>query len=120
MAVYMTDSYKLQALFQTLSDANRLLIIHFIGRQSRSVSEIVAETKLSQPLVSHHLKVLREQGVLITKREGPFIYHELKDPRILDALGIFSELTFNAEGPPGGGKEMRMFCCPDWFRKAFK
>jgi DNA-binding transcriptional ArsR family regulator len=116
----MDESLRLQELFRTLSDANRLLIIRFVGKQNRSVSEIVAETKLSQPLVSHHLKVLRECGILKTRREGPFVYYELNDPRILDALGIFSEITFHPDNSKCCGKTMRMFCCPDWFQKAFK
>lgn len=92
----MDDGLKLQALFQTLGDANRLRIIRIIGSQSRSVSEIAKMTGLSQPLVSHHLRVLRDQDILKTKREGPFIYYELHDVRILDALGIFSEIHINS------------------------
>ena len=88
----MDNSLKLQSLFQTLGDTNRLKIIRFIGNQSRSVSEIVNSIGLSQPLVSHHLRVLREKNILKTKREGPFIYYELNDCRIIDALGIFSEI----------------------------
>ncbi len=116
----MDDSVKLQRLFQTLSDAKRLLILRYIGTQTRSVSEIVTETKLSQPLVSHHLKVLRDHEILKTRREGPFIYYELNDPRLLDALGIFSEITFTENNNPCCSADMRMFCCPDWFKKKNK
>ena len=52
----MDDAAKLQTVFQTLGDANRLRIIKFIGERECSVSEIVQATGLSQPLVSHHLK----------------------------------------------------------------
>ena len=70
----MDDALKLQHLFQTLGDANRLKIIKFIGERERSVSEIVEALGLSQPLVSHHLRILRERQILLTKRTGPFIY----------------------------------------------
>ena len=52
----MDDLGKLQLIFQTLSDYNRLGMIKFICEKERSVGEIVKETKLSQPLVSHHLR----------------------------------------------------------------
>jgi len=114
----MNANAKLQAWFSSLSDANRLLIIRFIGKASRSVSEIVGGLGLSQPLVSHHLRVLREQQILMTKREGPFIYYELNDPRLLDALGLFAEIA--GQSNCDNRAEDRMFCCPHWFKKVFK
>jgi DNA-binding transcriptional ArsR family regulator len=77
--------------------ANRLRIIRFIGSGERSVNEIVSATGLSQPLVSHHLRVLREKQVLEPRRQGPFVLYAVKDPRLLDALGIFLQLTINIE-----------------------
>jgi DNA-binding transcriptional ArsR family regulator len=111
----MNDGLKLQILFQTLGDVNRLRIIRIIGNQTRSVSEIVEMTKLSQPLASHHLRVLREQNILKTKREGPFVYYELTDTRILDALGVFSEILIHF----GSNDEAResMFSCREQFMK---
>jgi DNA-binding transcriptional ArsR family regulator len=111
----MDDGIKLQNIFQTLGDVNRLRIIRIIGNQSRSVSEIVEAAKLSQPLVSHHLRVLREQGILKTKREGPFVYYELCDVRMLDALGIFSEILVVPDGRSKATDSM--FSCREQFIK---
>jgi len=83
---------RLQAVFQTLGDANRLKIIEFLGEEERSVSEMVAATGLSQPLVSHHLRILREAGIVESQREGPFVYYRIKDRRLLMALKMFSEI----------------------------
>ena len=70
----MDEALKMQLLFQTFGDANRLRIISFVGSGERSVNEIVSATRLSQPLVSHHLRVLRDKQVLETRRKGPFVY----------------------------------------------
>ena len=110
----MDDANKLQYLFQTLGDANRLKIIKFIDKQERSVSEIVEETKLSQPLVSHHLRTLREKEILETKRNGPFIYYKLKDQKLLDALGLFLDIANSLSGIKN---DKPMFCTPKWWRK---
>ena len=88
----MDDLKKLQLIFQTLSDFNRLGIIRFICEKERSVGEIVKTTKLSQPLVSHHLRILKENGILETKRKGPFIFYYVRDKKILDAINLFLEL----------------------------
>ncbi len=107
----MEDGLRLQSLFQTLGDANRLRIIRIIGAQTRSVSEIAGTSGLSQPLVSHHLRVLRDQGILRAKRDGPFVYYELIDSRILDALGIFSEILIHSGVKPRPREAM--FSCGD-------
>ena len=108
----MDNAQKLQLIFQTLGDANRVRIIQFIGEKECSVSEIVQASKLSQPLVSHHLRVLRENQVLDTERKGPFVYYKLKDNKLLEALDlfliIFQDLTVTNKNEPS-------FCCtPSW------
>ena len=105
---------KLEALFRTLADGNRLKLLGVIGDKTLSVTELVEATRLTQPLVSHHLKVLRENNVLETERRGAFVYHKLKDVRILEALGVFSEI---AEHIARVEQEQRAFCCPPWFEK---
>jgi DNA-binding transcriptional ArsR family regulator len=109
----MDDAVKLQTIFQTLGDANRLRIIKFVGEQECSVSEIVRAIELSQPLVSHHLKLLRNMNILETRRNGPFVLHKLKDRRILDALGIFLELSTSINNEY---LETPMFRSPMWWR----
>jgi DNA-binding transcriptional ArsR family regulator len=89
----MKELYKLQSIFQTLGDANRIRIVRFIAGRECSVSEVIQETNLSQPLVSHHLRVLRESGILITERKGPFVYYRLKDERLLTALQLLDEIS---------------------------
>ena len=113
----MNEAEKLQYLFQTLGDANRLKIIKFIDKNERSVSEIVDETKLSQPLVSHHLRTLREKDILETKRNGPFIYYKLKDVRLLDALGLFLEIVSSMNGIK---LDKPMFCFPHRWKDMWK
>jgi DNA-binding transcriptional ArsR family regulator len=111
MSIDMEDMAKLQMFFQTLADANRLRIIKVIDHERCSVSGIITATGLSQPLVSHHLRLMRAQGILETQREGPFIYHRLKDDRLLDALGLCAEIAARFQKDQ---RIRRTFCCPPW------
>ncbi|MBP7736436.1 MAG: winged helix-turn-helix transcriptional regulator [Spirochaetes bacterium] len=97
----------LQLIFQTLSDANRLTIIKYINDSECSVSQIVEETGLSQPLVSHHLKTLRERQILETARNGPFIYYRLKDKKLLKIFDSILEVV----GPIDESKLGKPFRC---------
>jgi len=88
----VSQGYSLQGYLQILSDINRLKIIQFIAYDEKTVSEIVNQTKLSQPLVSHHLKVLKNYTILDTKRNGPFILYKLHNTDLLDILGLLCAL----------------------------
>jgi len=70
-------------LAKSLADINRLRILLLISDGRKSVSAIVEALDLSQPLVSHHLKELKRSLLVGVQREGPFIYYQLADDRIL-------------------------------------
>ncbi|MEM5786196.1 MAG: ArsR/SmtB-type metalloregulator, Dbac_1936 family [Syntrophobacteraceae bacterium] len=80
-------------LARSLSDENRLRILVCISDGKKSVSSIVEELGLSQPLVSHHLKELKRSLLVKIERNGPFIYYELVEPRILDVVRTLSTVA---------------------------
>jgi ArsR family transcriptional regulator, zinc-responsive transcriptional repressor len=80
-------------LAKSLSDENRLRIIRCVSSGKKSVSSIVEELGLSQPLVSHHLKELKRSLLVKIERNGPFIYYELVDSRILDVVRTLSTVA---------------------------
>lgn len=82
-------------LAKSLSDCNRLRIIQLISRGKISVSAIVEELELSQPLVSHHLKELKRSLLVNVERDGPFIYYELADSRVLEVIQILDDVAMD-------------------------
>ena len=80
-------------LAKSLSDENRLKILLYVSDGKKSVSSIVEDLKLSQPLVSHHLKELKRSLLVRIERSGPFIYYELVDRRILNVVRTLSEVA---------------------------
>lgn len=80
-------------LAKSLSDENRLRILVCVSNGKKSVSGIVEELGLSQPLVSHHLKELKRSLLVRIERNGPFIYYELVEPRILDVIRTLSAVA---------------------------
>ena len=73
---------------QGLADPTRILILYLLADTPRYVSELADTLDVKQPTVSHHLKVLRERGLVTTTREGNAIRYELRDHRIVDALDL--------------------------------
>jgi len=80
-------------LAKALSDENRLKILLSVSDGKKSVSRVVEELELSQPLVSHHLKELRRTLLVNVERSGPFIYYEIADPKIIDILEKMNDIA---------------------------
>jgi DNA-binding transcriptional ArsR family regulator len=78
---------------KSLADENRLRILLCINHGKKSVSGIVEELSLSQPLVSHHLKELRRSLLVKVERSGLFVYYEVADARITKILEAMKDLA---------------------------
>lgn len=90
--IYEINLQTLAVLAKCLADENRLRILFSVSKGKKSVSRIVEELNLSQPLVSHHLKELKRSLLVNVERRGPFVYYELSDERILSILEQLNEL----------------------------
>ncbi len=97
----------LSKLFGLLRDPNRLRILFSIGKEKKTVSEIMSETSLPQTLVSFHLRPLRESGILTTERKGPFIYYSLSESALIDLLSSLCGVS-----PKGQINEKLNVVCP--------
>jgi DNA-binding transcriptional ArsR family regulator len=80
-------------LSKCLSDQNRLRILLFLNNGRKSVSQIVEELHLSQPLVSHHLKELKRFLLVRIERSGPFIYYEMTDKKVIEIVNAMAGLA---------------------------
>jgi DNA-binding transcriptional ArsR family regulator len=81
--------YEFHAQFcKTLADANRLLIIAELVKGEKSVTDLANSLELKQSNVSKHLALMRERGLVATRREGVSIYYSLSDPRIFKAIEL--------------------------------
>jgi ArsR family transcriptional regulator len=71
-----------------LADPKRILILYALHDKPCNVNELVDLLDLSQPMVSRHLKVLRERGMVTTNRIGATVEYSLADERLIDALDL--------------------------------
>jgi ArsR family transcriptional regulator len=70
--------------FRALGDPTRLRILDLLSGGERCVCELTGTLDLAQPLLSHHLKTLREAGFIHARKEGRWTYYRL-DPERLEA-----------------------------------
>ncbi len=86
----MTDSRQQAQIFKALSDETRLKILLMLNTRPRSVGEIVDFFSVSQPTISRHLLLLKQAGLLVSKRRGQQVIYALNEDGLReDALGYF-------------------------------
>lgn len=79
-------------LCKTFSDPKRLMILNELRNGERSVSDLVEALQAPQAVVSRHLSILRNHGVVTTRREGVCIYYRLVNLKIIEACDIVHEI----------------------------
>lgn len=73
--------------FGVLADPTRLRLVSLLAASGEACAacDLVEPLGVSQPTVSHHLRVLRENGFVTTRRDGRWVYYSLVPGR-LDVL----------------------------------
>lgn len=71
------------ALLKAMANEDRLLLLCMLAEGERNVGELQAATGIVQPSLSQQLGVLREEGLVQTRREGKFIYYALASTEVL-------------------------------------
>lgn len=90
-----------QDTLKALSDENRLRIVELLASGERCVCELATELDASDALVSHHLKALRESGLVRTRRIGRWLHCSL-EPSAFEALaGRFQAIARAARDAQG-------------------
>ncbi len=79
-------------IFKVFSDPNRLRIIELIAEEELNVSEIVRRLNMKQSTVSQHLRILKDCGLVSTRRNGKEIYYKIKSKKIKELLSIGDEI----------------------------
>ena len=62
-------------IFKVLSDSNRLQIIDMLSCGEMCVCKILEKFNITQPTLSHHLKVLSDSGIVTSRKEANWMYH---------------------------------------------
>ena len=74
------------SLMRALGNPDRLLLLCELSQRELCVSDLEDRTGITQPTLSQQLGVLRDQGVVCTRREGKQIHYSISDARALEIL----------------------------------
>jgi ArsR family transcriptional regulator len=77
---------------KVLANQERMLLLCQLAQGEMCVSDLEEELQIRQPTLSQQLGVLRNEGVVNTRREGKNIYYSVADPALLEILAVLYRL----------------------------
>lgn len=80
--------YDLADLFKTFGDSTRIKILYALFESELCVGDLATILQLSQPAISHQLKVLKDAKLVKFRREGKVIFYSLDDDHVRSILSI--------------------------------
>ncbi len=83
------------ALCRALGDNARVKIIKLLADGEMCVCEIIEEVELSQAAISHHLKILKQAGLINVRHEGRWRHYSLDKSTFLQFQNLLNTAIFN-------------------------
>lgn len=87
------EAAELSQVLKALADPVRLRLLSLIGAHTGGeacVCELVDAFELSQPTISHHLKVLRDAGLISSERRGTWVYYRVQPGSLEQLAELFA------------------------------
>ncbi|GAA4298485.1 ArsR family transcriptional regulator [Actinomadura luteofluorescens] len=87
------DAAELAGVFKALSDPVRLRLLNMIASADAGeacVCDLTGAFELTAPTISHHLKVLRQAGLIDGERRGTWVYYRVVPERLTRLSGLFT------------------------------
>jgi len=92
---------------KAMSDANRLSILEMLTRGEQCACRILEQHRITQPTLSHHMKVLSDCGLVTTRKEGKWSYYTINCGRFREFKDYIAGITCTAAKEDTG----KTCCC---------
>ena len=91
------DVKKTAVIFKAFCDENRVKILQMLQSGEKCACELLEEMNITQPTLSHHMKILCDSGIVDGRKEGKWMYYSISAEGVRTARQCFDELTSNKE-----------------------
>ena len=83
---------KMALVFKALSDENRIRILKLLRGGEKCACKLLEELSISQPTLSHHMKILCDSGLVTGRREGKWMHYSICCDGGMHLRGLMKEL----------------------------
>lgn len=88
---------KIATIFKAFCDENRIKILELLLSGEKCACTLLEEMNITQPTLSHHMKILTDSGIVIGRKDGKWIHYSLSDKGIKNAQNYLSYLLNNGK-----------------------
>lgn len=84
---------QITVIFKAFCDENRVQILRLLQNGERCACELLDEMSLSQPTLSHHMKILCDSGIVVGRKDGKWMHYSISAEGAELASSCIAELT---------------------------
>lgn len=84
---------KVAMIFKAFCDENRIKILKLLETGEKCACKLLEEINITQPTMSHHMKILCDSGVVIGRKEGKWMHYSISPEGAAIAMQYLQELT---------------------------
>ena len=88
----MDNNIRIASMFKAFCDENRLQILDLLRDGERCACRILEEMQITQPTLSHHMKILCDSGVVVGRKEGKWMHYSISKDGLENAMEYLKEL----------------------------
>lgn len=90
----MENKYESTAkVFKAFCDENRLMILEMLQSGEKCACKLLEDLKISQSTLSHHMKILCDSGVVVSRREGKWTHYSISEKGATLAKELLISIT---------------------------
>ena len=90
-------------VFKAFCDENRLQILELLQTGEKCACVLLEDLKISQPTLSHHMKILCESGLVVGRKQGKWTHYSISSEGAQTAAKLLEKLTTVTENGEVGG-----------------
>lgn len=88
----MSDEQEMVCIFKALSDENRIRILRLLKGGEKCACKLLEELNISQPTLSHHMKILCDAGIVSGRREGKWTHYSISCEGVCRIRNLMKQL----------------------------
>ena len=86
------NAKKTAAVFKAFCDENRIMILQLLQGGEKCACKLLTEMNITQPTLSHHMKILCESGIVKGRKEGKWMHYSISQDGIEEAQKYLDSL----------------------------
>ncbi len=87
------DVKRTAIVFKAFCDENRIKILQLLSGGEKCACKLLEEMNITQPTLSHHMKILCDSGIVESRKEGKWMYYSISEEGTEYARKCFEQLT---------------------------